>query len=166
MSSSNATKCILKGCNAKFINDTALASLRGKDVSLDIHNKALSVVNLYDIKECTKIIVKHGDFHEAFLQMTSTPEIQSAISAEKLKFHRQVAFMFIKQIIQAKFNKKIETINQSRRSRTTFTYDIHCPICLEEMHNDKQFTPCNHVFHRACMTQWGKNSCPVCFTNI
>ena len=41
-----------------------------------------------------------------------------------------------------------------------------CSICMEMCQNIKTslLTPCNHVFHKKCITKWAKNKpeCPLC----
>jgi hypothetical protein len=165
MSSLNIATSLLKGCDAKFINDVATSSLNGKDVLIQIHNKAVRVVNEYDINECIKVITKYGDFHDAYLKMTSSPEIQSNISSNKLKFHRQVAFIYVKQVIETKFKVKIDAIKLKRKI-SSGSCDMTCSICLENIDNDAQFTTCNHAFHRTCMTKWGRKICPMCRSDI
>jgi hypothetical protein len=41
--------------------------------------------------------------------------------------------------------------------------EIECSICLEVIDNaSKKITPCNHVFHEACLSQIRANTCPLC----
>lgn len=45
------------------------------------------------------------------------------------------------------------------------TYD--CPICLANVPKEAEYTlPCNHVFHKACLTEWMQPTCPCCRTTI
>ena len=39
-----------------------------------------------------------------------------------------------------------------------------CSICLEEMSFNLTATPCAHLFHTSCLSEWQKkqNSCPNC----
>ena len=37
-----------------------------------------------------------------------------------------------------------------------------CSICLETGNGTWMRTPCNHHFHRACITQWQAGTCPMC----
>ena len=48
-------------------------------------------------------------------------------------------------------------------------YNTECPICMEEVTNDKRRTPCGHVFHEQCFNKvrpidpvTGLRACPVC----
>ena len=164
MSSSYEASCILKGCDAKFINDLVYRSCHGQDIRKDVVVKALSVVNSYDIKECYKIIMYHGDFHDAYVKIQSITEMKIE-NSNKLKFYRQFAFIYIRQIINMKINVKIDKIKLKKKIASEKT-DVTCVICLENIEKDAQFTKCNHAFHRACMDQWGKKSCPICRSNI
>ena len=40
--------------------------------------------------------------------------------------------------------------------------DETCSICLDEDGRDWVKTPCNHVFHRACIKKWLHKRCPNC----
>ena len=51
----------------------------------------------------------------------------------------------------------------------TCNYDLKdemttdCCICLDSLITDIHKTPCNHLFHKACLDQWDKaNGCPCC----
>ena len=39
-----------------------------------------------------------------------------------------------------------------------------CSICNEDHNNDTCILPCNHNFHRKCLTKWFiiKKQCPLC----
>ena len=48
-------------------------------------------------------------------------------------------------------------------------YNTECPICMEEVTNDRRRTPCGHVFHEQCFNKerpidpvTGLRACPVC----
>lgn len=103
------THCILKGCNAKFINSLVKAALNGADITNDRIVKALSIVNSYDMKECNKIIINHGDFHDAYMKLKhiSGGNIQSS---NKLRFYRQFAFIYVNEIINIKIKSKLDAI--------------------------------------------------------
>jgi hypothetical protein len=163
-STSFKASCILKGCNAKFINNLVSSSNRGEDIKHDIIIKSLSVVNSYDINECKKIINNHGDFHDAYSRMVAIPG-NKIESANKVRFYRQFAFIYVRQIISMKVKVKIDAIKLKKKIASE-TSEISCPICLEKIEDKSQFTQCNHLFHRECMTQWGKNICPVCRGNV
>jgi hypothetical protein len=160
MSSSQDARCILKGCDAKFINGLAYRSYHGEDVRSDVVTKALSIVNSYDMKECNKIILNHGDFHDAYVRYQSIPGMNIDHS-NKLKFHRQFAFVYIRQIINIKIKVKVDARKLKKKIASEKT-EINCSICLENIERDAEFTKCDHAFHRACMTKWGKNICPLC----
>lgn len=165
--SSSHVSCILKGCDAKYINHVVSMSLRGESeaiINYNIHNKAMTIVYEYDIKDCIKIMTKHGDMHDAYVRMQSDQELQIDVS-DKLKFHRQIALMYVKQIIQAKIKAKYDALKFKRMlayGRCSST----CSICLENITDDVQLTKCSHAFHRSCMTQWGRKSCPMCRADI
>lgn len=41
--------------------------------------------------------------------------------------------------------------------------DNVCPICYDDYSNDTMVqTNCKHLFHRSCIEQWEKNTCPMC----
>lgn len=155
--------CMLKGCDAKFINSLVMCSFRGEDIKESIITKSISVVNQYDIRECNKIITIHGDFHDAYTKLNAVPGIKIEHS-NKNRFYRQFAFVYVKKIIQTKVKVKLDALKLKRKIAQEKS-EITCPICLEIIEKDSQFTQCNHVFHRECMTQWGKNICPMCRSN-
>lgn len=39
-----------------------------------------------------------------------------------------------------------------------------CPICMDEIIDEKYITNCNHVFHKKCLKEWESHnlSCPLC----
>lgn len=164
MSSSNMTSCILKGCNSKFINSLAMSSFHGKDINESIKNKAVIIAESYDIKECINIIANYGDFHHVYVQLQLNPQYQIDVS-NKLIFHKQIAYLYIKEIIQTKVKIKIDELKLKRRIAIG-NGDMTCPICFENVEKDGLITQCNHVFHKNCMTRWGKNICPMCRGNI
>ena len=46
---------------------------------------------------------------------------------------------------------------------------MDCSICYEEISSETEFkTPCNHVFHKVCLSPWlqQKNTCPNCRAQI
>lgn len=46
---------------------------------------------------------------------------------------------------------------------------MECPICLEDIENNKCTTTCNHTFHTECLMACSiKNNinCPLCRSNI
>ena len=46
---------------------------------------------------------------------------------------------------------------------------MDCSICLENIEaSECTWTPCLHVFHSSCLTEWSKQSttCPICRTKI
>jgi|LakMenEpi03Aug12_release.lakeMendotaPanAssembly.Ray.scaffolds.fasta_scaffold170151_3 hypothetical protein len=160
MSSSHHATCILKGCDAKFINGLVVRSHKGEDIRQDVVIKSLSIVNSYDLKECNKVVLTHGDFHDAYVRLQSIPGMKIE-SSSKLKFYRQFAFIYVRQIINMKVKVKIDAHKLKKKMASEKTA-ISCSICLENIEKDAQFTKCDHTFHRACMTQWGKNICPLC----
>lgn len=165
MSSSNMVTCILKGCDAKFINTLVTNSFIGLDIEEDVRNKITSVVNSFDISECIKIILKHGDFHDVYVKLQSN-RANLIQDANKLMFYRQAATIYVKEIIEAKIKVKLDALKVKRRIALG-NCDINCSICLSDIEaKDALITRCNHTFHRVCMTQWGRNTCPMCRANI
>ena len=156
--------CILKGCNSKFINSLAMSSFHGKDINENIKNKAVIIADSYDINECINIIANYGDFHHVFIQLQLNPQYEIDVS-NKLIFHKQIAYLYIKEIIETKIKVKVDSIKLKRRIARG-NCDITCSICLENVEKNVLFTPCNHIFHRKCMTQWDRNICPMCRSNI
>ena len=63
----------------------------------------------------------------------------------------------------------ITTINHSAASQRP---TLDCVICYNEIDlGDREgymLAPCNHLFHRQCLTQWMdvKMECPVCRTEL
>lgn len=53
--------------------------------------------------------------------------------------------------------------NQTKKLKTNT-----CPICLEELSDNKMTTSCGHMFHQKCIDEWENHSttCPVCRTEI
>jgi hypothetical protein len=48
-------------------------------------------------------------------------------------------------------------------------FNTECPICMQEVTDNKHRTPCGHVFHQQCFNKWkpidpvtGLRRCPVC----
>ena len=157
--SSFEVSCVLKGCNSKFIDRIVMLSINGNDISSFIIDKAFEIVNSYDENKCIEIITIYGNIQNTYLKLRSNTEI------EKIGFYRQIALFYVKKIIEskiiAKFDKYIfkKEVAAGRCNST-------CSICLENIETDIQYTRCNHAFHRTCMTKWGKNTCPMCRTNI
>ena len=64
-------------------------------------------------------------------------------------------------------DSNITTINQSYARPT-----LDCVICYNDIdigdRMEYMIAPCNHIFHRACLTQWMevKMECPVCRTPL
>lgn len=165
MSSSNTTSCILKGCDAKFINRLVMDSFNSIDIKDDINNKTLDVVNSYDIRDCINIIVKFGDFHDIYVKLHKNPA-NMIQDANKLRFHRQAASIYVKEIIEAKIKVKLDALKLKQRIARG-NCDMTCSICLSDIEvKDGLITRCYHVFHKDCMTRWGKNICPMCRGDI
>merc|ERR1719356_182519 len=39
----------------------------------------------------------------------------------------------------------------------------NCSICLQSVSPEYgKVTPCRHLFHRACLSEWVKPTCPMC----
>jgi hypothetical protein len=106
MSLSREVSCIIKGCDATFINSLIIKYINGDNIEEEINNKTLSIVNSYDIKECIKIITKFADFHDICLKLQYITHGEIDIS-NKIKFHRQITFIYIKKIIKAKITAKL-----------------------------------------------------------
>lgn len=156
--------CILKGCDFKYINSLVSRSIRGWNEEIlnnDISNKALNIVSTYDIDQCMKIIMKHGDFHDAYVTLQSIEGYRPDLS-DKLEFHRQVAFIYVKKIIKCKMDVKVAAYN----CKSKIARGAECSICLEMILSDGKITRCNHTFHRACIAQWGRSTCPNCRGNL
>lgn len=43
---------------------------------------------------------------------------------------------------------------------------VKCTICLEYIIDDRIDLKCNHSFHKKCLNQWEKETCPLCRVNI
>lgn len=43
-----------------------------------------------------------------------------------------------------------------------------CAICFLDMREEARITPCNHLFHGACLRKWlnVKQVCPLCYANV
>jgi hypothetical protein len=50
------------------------------------------------------------------------------------------------------------------------TLSRQCAVCLNnvEAHDRHMITPCQHVYHRACLLRWmqQKSACPVCRSSL
>jgi hypothetical protein len=114
-STSYKAHCVLKGCDAKFINGLVKSVLNGEDINNDAITKSLSIANSYDLKDCNKIILNHGDFHDAYLTIKTVAghEIEKA---SKLRFYRQFAFVYIRQIINTKVKVKVDKIIAKKKT--------------------------------------------------
>jgi hypothetical protein len=161
----SSSSLMLKGCDAKFIKSLTMTSIRANE----IQNKALEIVSTYEIKDCIKIIVKHGDIHDLYVKLQSLSSGEINVS-NKLEFHRQIALIYVKQIIVAKVDAKMNSYKPRIKtsSRRRIDCDMTCSICLENIENDRDahFTPCNHAFHKSCITPLRRNICPMCRGNI
>ena len=158
--------CILKGCDAKFVNSLVMRAFKGENVKPDIKNKATEIVNSYQIKDCIKVVTTHGDLHDVYITLQSNPELLASVSAHKLKFHRYAAFIYVEKIIDTKVKVKLNALKLKKRIGSR-ECDMTCSICLAEIEpNDAQITRCNHAFHRDCIRQWGRNNCPMCRGDI
>jgi len=146
---------ILKGCNAYFINRLVSRYNRDDEISniySDIRIKAVEVVNNYTIDDCQKVIIKYGDFHDAYVKLQSF-DLPICVS-NKLKFHRQMALIYVREVIKSKFEFKISHRNVVRHT---------CSICQSHItNNDVHISRCGHVFHRLCMMQFNNANCPQC----
>ena len=162
---SSSSSCILKGCDAKYINELVALSIDGTDETIIMNNislKTMSIVNGYDIKQCIKIITTHGDFHDAFVRLQAIDGFVFDVS-DKLKFHRHIALIYVKQIIIMKYKVKLDAAKYKRQVKFQAKT---CSICLENITSDVQITRCNHIFHRSCIRNWGRNTCPMCRADI
>eukprot|EP01125_Pyxidicula_operculata_P013452 TRINITY_DN4466_c0_g1_i1.p1 TRINITY_DN4466_c0_g1~~TRINITY_DN4466_c0_g1_i1.p1 ORF type:complete len:467 (-),score=57.26 TRINITY_DN4466_c0_g1_i1:31-1431(-) len=54
--------------------------------------------------------------------------------------------------------------NYDYRTPIDLSEDAMCVICRSEMKDSYLVTPCNHVFHEACLREWmdRKLECPIC----
>jgi hypothetical protein len=164
MSSSTMATCLLKGCDAKYINELVIRTINGVSESVIMDSiclKTISIVSTYDIKQCVKVITTHGDFHDAYVKLQATDGFHFDVS-DKLKFHRHIALLYVKQILVMKYRVKLDAYKFKLTSKNG---NQTCSICLENITSDVQITRCNHTFHRACMTAWGR-TCPMCRANV
>ena len=157
---------IIKGCDAKYINELVRYSIKGVNddvINNNINIKTMSIVNTYNIQQCMNVIIKQGvDFHDIYVKMHSMHGVEIDFS-DKLKFHRHIALIYVKQLIMKKYNAKL----QAHKCKVNVAAKrAECSICLENIAADALITRCNHTFHRSCMTQWGRNICPMCRANI
>jgi hypothetical protein len=158
--------CILKGCDARFVNGLVARAFKGQNVKVDIHNKATTIVNSYDIKDCMKIITTYGDLQDVFMKLQLNPGVLESISGNKLKFHRYAAFIYVEKVIDTKVKVKLDAF-RVKAGIASGQCDMTCSICLAEIAAcDAKITRCNHAFHRACINQWGRDTCPMCRGNI
>ncbi len=156
--------CLLKGCDAKYINGLVTRSINGVsevEIMENISLKTMAIVSTYDIKQCVKIITTYGDFHDAYIRLQATDGFHFDVS-DKLNFHKHMALLYIKQIIVMKYRVKLDAY----KFKISRRFGVQsCSICLENITSDVQITRCNHTFHRACMTAWGR-TCPMCRANV
>lgn len=72
---------------------------------------------------------------------------------------------FQKENQDIQHKKVITNIGGKKQLTQNEEHDNHdCSICLETITDDESKTPCNHHFHRTCITQWlnNHNTCPNC----
>jgi hypothetical protein len=163
MADTDSSRRFLKGCNAEFINGLVSRHIRGGDINnikAAMKAKTMEIVSSYDIADCMKVITQHGDFHDAYVKLQASG-VPIDVS-NKLKFHRQVALIYVKNYIKTRFNTKVEAHRLKSSGCVILRGDTTCSICLETITSDAHTTPCRHNFHRACMRQWGRNNCPMC----
>lgn len=168
MADIDSSRRLLKGCNAEFINGLVSRYIIRVD---DINNikeemkaKTIEIVSSYNIPDCMKVITQHGDFHDAYVKLQASG-VPIDVS-NKLNFHRQVALMYVNNIIKTKFEAKVDAHYRKNSGSVLLRGDTTCSICLENIISDAHTTRCGHNFHGACMRQWMRNTCPMCRADI
>jgi hypothetical protein len=164
--------CQLKGCDVVFINQMVQISMRSDDslaTNDTINAKVTAIANSYTISDCTRLILRHGDMHDAFVKYAQRCD-NRIVTANKLQFHRNLALGYIKEIIKAKINHKIG-VQRAKLYRHNYSIDRICAICIDETSiadADLYITKCNHAYHRHCIIPWinSHTTCPTCRQNI
>ena len=161
----NNVRCHLKGCDAAFIQSQVHIYMRSGDVSATVNMKVIEIINNYSIYDCSRLILKHGDMHDAFVKYAQRCN-NHVITSDKLQFHRELAFGYIKDIINAKITYKVSILS-ARISHVIDPIDRICAICIDDVSiadSELYVTRCNHIYHRHCIQQWlnSKTSCPTC----
>lgn len=165
----NNVRCHLKGCDAMFIQNQVRIYMRTRDVSASVEAKVIEIVNNYTISDCTNLIVKHGDIHDAFIKYVQRSN-NRIITTNKLQFHRNLAFIYVKEIINAKINHKVGIMIAKMHGGNNCS-DRICAICINDTpiaDTDLFMTSCNHVYHRHCILPWlnSHTTCPTCRQDI
>lgn len=74
-----------------------------------------------------------------------------------------------KQELLANIKKKKEDLEQKTFNIDRIINDMSksdCVICFESMHESKAVLPCSHLFCLSCVTNFKKQTCPLCRENF
>jgi len=174
----------LKGCTPKYINELARKQFyNGIDISNIIDGKSNEIVLNFSINDCIKLILYYGDLYDAFnrynndydnsikfirdLNLSSNDNNENSNdNINRILFHREIAYLYIKELIQLKIETRINQILNFEEIIKNHNIDKSCSICLElvtSSNDDNWFiTKCNHLFHKKCISKWTRNTCPMC----
>ena len=147
---------LLKGCNINFINGLVSRYIDGcniNDIIDTIHTKSFDIVRNYTIEDCQNIIIKYGDYHDAYIKMKSS-EIPLVVY-NKDTFYTDITVMYIREVIINKFNSKISNYNHLKKL-------VECSMCLRNIEDEIKTTKCGKTFHLQCFQFWGHNTCSIC----
>ena len=154
----------LKGFSVKLINRFVSVSI---ELNQDIYNRLLPaevnhlskiIIDKYTIADCISIIISNGDIFDA-IKRSEGIELNMN---DKLIYHRQLVTPYVREWILNKINVKVFLLKTKKTP-----HDRTCSICLEEItHATIAITKCKHVFHKCCLNNWKKSTCPMCRANI
>jgi hypothetical protein len=174
----------LKGCTPKYVNELARKQFyNGIDISNIIDGKSNEIVLNFSINDCIKLILYYGDLYDVFnrynndyhnsikfirdLNLNSNDNNENSNDNDnRILFHREIAYLYIKELIQLKIETRINQILNFEEIVKNHNIDKSCSICLElvtSSNDDNWFvTKCNHLFHKKCISKWTRNTCPLC----
>jgi len=161
----------IKGCTPTYINEMARKQYyNGIDINNIINSKCYEIVLNYSIKDCIKLILFYGDLYDSYIIYKYNCPIKfiedNDINNDRILFHRELAFIYVKELIQSKIEIRINQILNFEEIIKDNNYDKTCSICLDlvsNCNNDNWFiSKCNHIFHKKCISKWKRNTCPFC----
>jgi len=110
-----------------------------------------------------------SDINDDNIRIFSLEDIEYLVNNEIVKDYYTV----IKNITTKLIDDKFSTRDIAKKERTKFySNGTECPLCYKDFDPSISTcitSPCNHVFHCHCLTNWiqtGKDICPMCRTSL
>ena len=119
--------------------------------------------------EIVKLLLAYSNDRELSQELLRTENFrQQASSLAHISHHWwpptasyvQIATLLKKEMV---WRSKLWTHDYIKHKKRMETREMDCSICLDPIYyNDLHITPCNHVFHEDCLSQWTQSTCPMC----